>query len=284
MLGTGTGTETGTVTGTVTGTGTATGTGTGTRPWTGLAHGRRGAVAAASAAVVVLGGVLATCGGGGAGGGYVAVGAPGASPQTRTGTGLRPSDPVTLVPLDGSPEADGNTPAREPASRPAPGHRAPGARDGGHGSADAAGPAPDHAPATPAAPTGSGSTGTAAGSPAPSAPPADGTTRPSLAPAPAALRWDDPSREATEQRWCEKVTVTFHNTGGTAVRSGTVTFGTHIIGALGIDWATVESTRDLPVPLRPGADEEHTWTVCVDAWRVPLGMHIETRDVSVTWK
>jgi hypothetical protein len=24
--------------------------------------------------------------------------------------------------------------------------------------------------------------------------------------------------------------------------------------------------------------------VCVDAWRVPLGMHIETRDVTVRWK
>jgi hypothetical protein len=77
--------------------------------------------------------------------------------------------------------------------------------------------------------------------------------------------------------------MAFHNTGGTAVRSGKVTFGTHVIGLLGIDWATVESTVDLPVPLRPGADKTHTWTVCVDDWRVPLGMHIETRDVSVTW-
>jgi hypothetical protein len=24
--------------------------------------------------------------------------------------------------------------------------------------------------------------------------------------------------------------------------------------------------------------------VCVDAWRVPIGMHVETRDVSVEWK
>ncbi|MER6528924.1 hypothetical protein [Streptomyces sp. NPDC001508] len=194
-----------------------------------------------------------------------------------------PSDPVRLVPLDGSPEADRNAPVRTPTSRPAPDPRAAGARDGGDGPAEGGGPTPE-APAPPTAPAGSGPTGTAAGSPAPSAPPAGGTTPPSPAPAPAALGWDDPSREATEQRWCEKVTVTFHNTGGTAVRSGTVTFGTHIIGALGIDWATVESTRDLPVPLRPGADEKHTWTVCVDAWRVPLGTHIETRDVSVTWK
>ena len=68
------------------------------------------------------------------------------------------------------------------------------------------------------------------------------------------------------------------------MRSGTVTFGTHIIGALGIDWATVESAEKLPAPIAPGAREEKTWTVCVDAWRVPLGMHVETRDVSVRWE
>jgi hypothetical protein len=74
------------------------------------------------------------------------------------------------------------------------------------------------------------------------------------------------------------------NTGGAAVRSGTVTFGTHIIGALGIDWATVESAQDLPVPIGAGKRKKKTWTVCVDAWRVPIGMHVETRDVSVEWK
>jgi hypothetical protein len=90
-------------------------------------------------------------------------------------------------------------------------------------------------------------------------------------------------RAATDHRWCEDVTLGFHNFGGTAVRSGTVSFGTHIIGALGIDWATIESAEQLPVPIAPGARKDHTWTVCVDAWRVPLGMHIETRDVSVEW-
>ncbi|AOR33380.1 hypothetical protein BFF78_21950 [Streptomyces fodineus] len=80
------------------------------------------------------------------------------------------------------------------------------------------------------------------------------------------------------------MTVGFLNSGGTAVRSGSVTFGTHVIGALGIDWGTVDSTVDLPVPIAPGARGRPTWTVCVDAWRVPLGMHIEARDVSVRWK
>ncbi|MEU7419769.1 hypothetical protein [Streptomyces antibioticus] len=73
-------------------------------------------------------------------------------------------------------------------------------------------------------------------------------------------------------------------TTGTPVRSGTVAFGTHVIGALGIDWATVDSTVLLPTPIAPGARKRRTWTVCVDSWRVPLGMHVETREVSVRWE
>jgi hypothetical protein len=77
------------------------------------------------------------------------------------------------------------------------------------------------------------------------------------------------------------VTVTFHNTGDRAAESGTVTFGTHIIDALSVDWATVETAEPVPVPVAGGEREEKTWEVCVDAWRVPLGMHIETQDVSL---
>ncbi|MPY44935.1 hypothetical protein FNH04_35045, partial [Streptomyces phyllanthi] len=101
---------------------------------------------------------------------------------------------------------------------------------------------------------------------------------------PAELSVGAPEREPTDERWCEKVTVEFHNTGGTAVRSGTVTFGTQVIGPLGIEWATVESTEELPAPIDAGERREETWTVCVEEWRVPLGMHIETRDVSVEWE
>ncbi|MFL4905422.1 hypothetical protein ACJ6WF_20175 [Streptomyces sp. MMS24-I2-30] len=293
MRGTGTGTGAGAGTGPDAGTGAAPRTEAAPRtravhrPWTGLAQGRRGAVTAASAAAVCLGAVLASCGGGGGGGGYVAVGAPGGSPQAPSGTSLKPSAPVTLVPLDGSPGADGNSPGTGPASqqrpvRPTPGGSGTAGNDrtgsgvGGEGSA-ADGAAGTGAPAPPGdtAPTGTGT-----GSPVPPTSPGG----PATPPTPAALTWDDPARKSTDKRWCEKVTVTFHNTGGTAVRSGTVTFGTHVIGALGIDWATVESTVVLPVPLGPKAEEDHTWTVCVDAWRVPLGMRIETQDVSVTWK
>jgi hypothetical protein len=91
-------------------------------------------------------------------------------------------------------------------------------------------------------------------------------------------------RTPTDRRWCEDVSLTFHNAGGTAVRAGTVTFGTHVVDTLGIDWTTVESTGQLPTPIAPGSRGEKTWTVCVEAWRVPLGMRIETRDVSVRWE
>lgn len=79
------------------------------------------------------------------------------------------------------------------------------------------------------------------------------------------------------------MTLAFHNTGGSPVRSGTVTFGTHIIDAIGIDWATIESTVPLPTPIGPGASREATWTVCVEPWRVPWGMRVETRVVGVEW-
>ncbi|MFK0152164.1 hypothetical protein ACIQVK_08785 [Streptomyces sp. NPDC090493] len=79
------------------------------------------------------------------------------------------------------------------------------------------------------------------------------------------------------------MTVTFANSGGTAVRSGTVTLGTHIIDLLGIDWSTVTSTEPVPAPVAPGSRKAKTWTVCVDAWRVPLGMHVETRVATVDW-
>ncbi|MFJ9375254.1 hypothetical protein [Streptomyces sp. NPDC101455] len=208
--------------------------------------GRRGALLGASAAVVCA--TLTACGDTGDGG-YVAIGPP--RPST---TAARPTGSVTLVPLD--------TPT------PSEGGKSPGA-DG------------TSAPTPPAAsPTGAKSGRSSTRSPSPTS-----TAVPTTASVtPAALTWGDPARKATDHRWCEDVTLGFRNSGGTAVRSGTVTFGTHIIGALGIDWATMESAEPLPAPIAAHAREDHTWTVCVDAWRVPLGMHIETRDVSVQWK
>ncbi|MGC9537101.1 hypothetical protein [Streptomyces sp. UG1] len=252
--------------------------------WTISTHGRRCALLGASAAVVCLGGLLAACGGGGGGDGYVATGAAGGPPRV-SGTAAAPTGEVTLVPLD-EPESGGDSGTGPSDSPGRNGGNGRNGRDERHGSQEppSAGPAATELPAaTPSADTPSGAPEPAAppgSSPTPSSPPASPATTPS----PAKLTVSDPEREPTDQRWCEKVTLDFHNYGGTAVRSGTVTFGTHIIGALGIDWATVESKEELPAPIGAGARKEKTWTVCVDAWRVPLGMHIETRDVTVRWK
>ncbi|MGN5379324.1 hypothetical protein BIV25_38910 [Streptomyces sp. MUSC 14] len=234
--------------------------------WT---RGRRGAVTAASAAVVVLGGVLAACADQGPGGGYVAVGAVG-GPDPAGTAAATPTGPVSLTPLDG------NSPTGTPGSpRPGGASAAPGT-PGSPSSPEQSAPAPDTA----------GPSGTTSTSPVPSAPTASPTPTPGTGTTvgPAELSWDKPATQDTDQRWCQKVTVEFRNSGGTAVRSGSVTLGTHVIGALGIDWGTIDSAAGLPVPIAPGARVQPSWTVCVDAWRVPLGMHIETRDVTVRWK
>ncbi|MFJ8635115.1 hypothetical protein [Streptomyces sp. NPDC093568] len=248
------------------------------RIWTTSTPGRRCALIGASAAVVCLGGAPAACGGGGGGDGFVATGAAGVPPRV-SGTAVAPTGEVTLVPLDGPVGGSGGD----------AGSRDSSGRGGSQEPATtrAAGGAGTQSPASPSSePTGPMLTpsGSASGSPAAPSTPATTIPAPAATPAPAKLTVSDPEREPTDQRWCEKVTLGFHNSGGTAVRSGTVTFGTHIIGALGIDWATIESTRDIPAPIGAGAHKERTWTVCVDAWRVPLGMRIETRDVTVRWK
>ncbi|MCX4675670.1 hypothetical protein OG413_10185 [Streptomyces sp. NBC_01433] len=258
--------------------------------------GRRGTVIAASAAVLCLGGALVSCAGGSGGGdGYAAVGAAAAGPGRAPTGAAGPSGTVTLVPLDkggsgagsgsGGPSAakggagDSGRPAdlrdtenagTPPGSSGAPGTPGPEPSSGtGHGSGSGHGTG---APTTPPSPAKPSSPGT------PSTP---GTTAP---PAPAALQLSGPERAAADKRWCEKVSMEFRNTGGSAVRSGTVTFATHIIGALGVDWATLESTQPLPAPIDAGAVRKKTYTVCVDAWRVPLGMRVETQDVTAVWK
>ncbi|WP_405734744.1 hypothetical protein OG885_23540 [Streptomyces sp. NBC_00028] len=221
-------------------------------PRTTWTYGRRGAAVGASAAVVCLSAALAACGS--TGEGYVAVGPAGGTP-----TAVKPTGGVRVVPLEETPT--GNSPTHAGASKNA-------------------------RPRTPSAgqpsDTESGRTTPSSPSATPTAPRTTPTTPPTTAPA--ALTWGDPVRAATDQRWCEDVTLVFRNSGGAAVRSGTVGFGTHIIGTLGVDWGTVESQVGLPAPIEGGARKERTWTVCVEAWRVPLGMHIETRDVDVRWE
>ncbi|WP_369365873.1 hypothetical protein AB5L52_22820 [Streptomyces sp. CG4] len=228
--------------------------------------------------------MAAACGSHGSGGGYVAVGAAG-GPQRGGTAAPTPTGSVSLVPLDGG-KGDGSTPG----SGSGQGDSPSGTPGSGQPSGSSGTGGPERTAPSPGTPAPSGDIGGTSGptTPATPAPPVSGAPTPTPgggAPVgPAALSWGRPTTKPADQRWCQKVTVAFRNSGGTAVRSGSVTFGTHIIGLLGIDWGTVDSTAGLPVPIAPGARRSPTWTVCVDAWRVPLGMHIETRDVSVRWK
>lgn len=245
---------------------------------------RRRHGAALAAVGLCLGGALTACGGGSSDG-YVAVGAAGSTPEGAPTGAVPPKGKVVLVPLDG-PTPSGREGREGPeeeqtsdSSSTAPeGSGLPSVPVSGSSSSTGS---PDGEPAAPGAP------GTIPPKPIPTTPttPTPTPTPPPTTPAgPAVLTLGEPVRAALDQRWCEKVTVEFRNTGGSPVASGTVTFGTHIIGALGIDWATIESTQPLPAPIAAGAVKEKAYTVCVDAWRVPLGMHIETQDVTAVWK
>ncbi|MFJ3724716.1 hypothetical protein ACIPYQ_19385 [Streptomyces sp. NPDC090045] len=229
--------------------------------------------------------------------GYLAVGAAAPGPERGAGENVAPQGPVEFQQLGGPSAAGGSsassgTPADAPGSGP-PGGSAPGA---------ATATAPGGSAGTPGTPAGPGRTTPAAGTPnAPNTPgtpsgsptsPGAPTTKPGTTPGttppappvtPAKLTLSAPTRAAAADRWCERVTVTFTNTGTTAARAGTVSFATHIIGALGIDWATITTTQPLPAPLAGGASKTQTYTVCVEAWRVPLGMHVDTRSVTATW-
>ncbi|MEU1331019.1 hypothetical protein [Streptomyces sp. NPDC005865] len=264
---------------------------------------RRGVrnVLGAGATVLCLGGLLSACGGD-SGDGYVATGAAGASPGRAPGKTVGPTGDVKMVPLerDGSGgggrsgDSAGASPERDESSGASKSPGAEGRSGSGSGSdsvgvASPPGASSGRGGGRTGTGTGSGTgTGTGGSSPSPSGPgPGSGSGRPGTDPSPsgpAVLAVGDPERAPADKRWCEKVTVSFRNTGGSAVRSGEVTFGTHIIGALGVDWATIKSTVTLPAPIGPGRTREGAWTVCVDAWRVPLGMRVETRDVWVDWK
>ncbi|MBT2490429.1 hypothetical protein J7E96_18270 [Streptomyces sp. ISL-96] len=286
----------------------------------GLTHGRRGAATSAATVVLCLGGVLAACGGGsGDDDGYVAVGTAGSGPERGPGRAVPPEGKVELVPLDGdsargggdgdggdgrgspspsSPSASSSSSSSAPESgadehdrgTPGAGGEEPSGDGGSPGSTDAPGVPGD---GSDSGGGGGGDNGTNGGSDGGTStkPPVTGTPGTPGAPSspappagPAVLKLGDPVLAAGEKRWCEKVTVPFSNTGESAVRSGTVTFATHIIGALGVDWDTRMSTQPLPGPIAAGAAVKKTYTVCVDAWRVPLGMRIETQKVTADWQ
>ncbi|NUK24179.1 hypothetical protein HRW14_09975 [Streptomyces lunaelactis] len=248
---------------------------------------RHGAVLTAVA--LCLGGALTACGSGD-GDGYAAVGAAGSGPEEAPTAAVPPKGKVELVPLDPAAGGDPASGSEElPPGTPGGSTTTPGGQElpavpGGAGTdGDTGGSTSPGGTGSSGGTSGGGTSGGGGATPAP------GTTppkpRPTPTPAgPAVLRLGEPLRAALDKRWCEQVTVEFRNTGGSAVASGTVTFATHIIGALGIDWATIESTQPLPAPIAAGAVRKQPYTVCVDAWRVPLGMHIETQDVTAIWK
>ncbi len=231
--------------------------------------------------------------------GYAAAGAVAPGPERRAGDNVPPRAPVEFQQLHGPSPAAGSpssadtsagTPDAQtsagsaqgagtapPGGIPAP---APGTPQDGRGAP------PGGAPGTPGT-SGPGTPGSTGGPGSPGGPvPTPGSgpgTTPPPAPTPAMLTLSAPTRAPAGDRWCERVTVAFTNTGTTAARSGTVAFETHIIGALGIDWATITTTQPLPAPLPGGATRDRTYTVCVESWRVPLGMHVETRKVTAAW-
>lgn len=260
------------------------------RRQTRVTAGRRGALLTVSAAVLFLGGGTAGCGGASGGDGYTALGATATGPGRGPSGAVAPSDGVTLIPLDGARSGTKGGGGASPSPGASRGGGTDTARPGGPGSASGrttGSPGPSGSPAAPA----TGTTAPPHGTPgttdpaSPSRPtdPGDPTGPPSPT-GPAVLHVGAPVRAAADDRWCEKVTVEFRNSGGVPVRSGTVTFATHVIGGLGVDWATLESTAPLPAPIDAGAARKKTYTVCVDAWRVPLGMRVETRGVTAAWK
>ncbi|MFE0374223.1 hypothetical protein ACFW1M_01305 [Streptomyces inhibens] len=257
-------------------------------------------VASASAAVLCLGALLTGCGSA-AETGYVAVGAAGPADRRAPTKAVPPQDGVELTPLDGDGDREargddgGGSGGRTTPGRPGSGPVTPQSPAGSGESAAPPGPsapptgAGEDRPTKPTKPNSPSRPGTSTpphdspgppGSPSPEPP---SPTIPAGPDAPAGLLVGKPGLADTDVRWCEKVTLDFLNTGDHPVTAGTVTFGTHIIGALGTDWATITSPHKLPLPLAPGEKKTGTWRVCVDAWRVPLGMHIDTRDVTFTW-
>ncbi|WP_259656612.1 hypothetical protein [Streptomyces sp. gCLA4] len=237
---------------------------------------------------------LTGCGGPGREG-FSAVGAAAPGPERGAGENVAPQGGVEFQQLGGpsvggspaSPGTSATPPGPDGAGGPTSGgatSTAPGGPASAPGSTGGPGRTPIP-PGTPGAPAPANPTGPT-GPTSPGGPPSrPGTTPPAPPPpaTPAQLTLSAPVRSAAADRWCERVAVTFTNTGTTAARSGTVSFATHVIGALGIDWATITSTQPLPAPIAGGASKTQTYTVCLEAWRVPLGMHVDTRKVTATW-
>ncbi|MFU9037798.1 MULTISPECIES: hypothetical protein [Streptomyces] len=269
--------------------------------------------ASASAAVLCLGVLLTGCGDA-ADRGQVAVGAAGPGDGQAPQHPVPPRDGIELTPYDGKGNGSGSGNGSGNGSGDGDGSGGSGGSSSrGGGSGDGRGGAPSGrtgpgSGSSTAAPgtTRPGSTGGESGSHTPS-PGSHGTPHPTPQPsdpnrpphhdspappkpgvpagpgAPEGLLVGHPVLAGTDVRWCQKVSLDFVNTGDHPVTTGRVMFGSHVIGSLGVDWATLTSTHELPLPLAPGKRKTGSWRVCVDAWRVPLGMHLDTRDITFAW-
>ncbi len=225
--------------------------------------GRGGAAAVASASVVCLAALAWSLTGTSAvpadrpvGGTYVVVGA--ADPGQRTPDGtvtLLPPAPSATTPPANVPDTIVSAPVESvtaTATHPGPLVRAAGG-------------------ASPGAPR----TGMPPARPAP----ARKSSARSTATRPAHLTVSAPRSTASDRRWCQTVTVVFGNSGGLPVTSGRATLVTHVVDLLGIDWATYRTTLVVPVPIARGERVRRTYGVCLRAWQVLPGTHMETRRV-----
>ncbi|GAU66903.1 collagen-like protein [Streptomyces sp. NBRC 110611] len=239
--------------------------------------------------------------------GYAALGAAGPGDEDAPTRPIPPQDGVQLTPLEnqgdpggragqgqrstpdgtGGPGGLGRTggPGRPGGGiasangRPGPSTPPTGPDTDGHPRPPTPPSPPSPAPPAPSSPSPPSDPTSPSGSPKPPFP-----TTPAGPNAPDGLLIGKPRLADTDVRWCERVTLDFLNTGSAPVTAGTVTFGTHLIGPLGIDWATATSRHKLPLPLNPGERKSGTWRVCVAAWRVPPGMRIDTQDATFTWQ
>lgn len=239
------------------------------------AVGRRGVLTASAGALSLAAlawWVAAPDVGGGGGGGYLAAGP--AGPSRGPDHAVAPTGKVTMVPL---PQDAAAAPSSTPDGGAATGGMGRGTTGTSAGapaaSADPGAGTGASRPASPVSPT-----------TPPGGPGAPGTPGPPGTPGnrPAHLTVSTPQDAAASEPWCQNVTVAFTNGGDLPATSGTVTFATHIIGLLGIDWGTVDTAEKVPVPIAGGARANKTWEICVDAWRVPLGMHLDTETATLS--
>lgn len=192
---------------------------------------------------------------------FVPLDSPAPTPAPTSGGSSAPSVPNTSGAPAGSSTAGGTTGGGTTPSTPP---RSSGGSGGGKSGGTSTGGGTGSGGGTGKSTGGGGSTGGAGG----------GTGAPQT---PASLAVTALHTADTAQRWCQRVTLTLANSGDRAATSGTVTFATHVIGVLGIDWWTYQTSQSLTVPVAGHATVNESWTVCLDAWRVPLGMHLETR-------